>query len=146
MAVLSAHVVPAPYYDPAFPIGVRDYPVEAANTWYRGSIVCHSAGLVVNDSANADTGLGVCFEGGTTTAANQTVKVSVSGIWWFACAQFATADLWLIHGPAVTSDNPADMDLAGAGDPSGIGTLVHCDVTATSGWLDLRQRVVPVNT
>jgi len=143
---LSAHVTPAPYYDPAFPIGVRDYPVEGADVFYRGAILCHSSGLVVADNANADTGLGVCTEETTTTAANQIVKVSVSGVWWFSCAQFATADLWLIHGPAVTSDDPADMDLAGVGDPSGIGTLVHIDVTAASGWLDLRQRVVPVNT
>ena len=143
---LSAHVTPAPYFDPAFPIGSREYPVEAANTFYRGSIVCHSAGLVVNDNANADVGLGVCVQGKVTTAANQILRVAVSGVWWFACAQFDTADHWTIFGPAVTSDDPADMDAAGVGDPSGIGTLVHTDVTGTSGWLDLRQRVVPVNT
>ncbi len=143
---LSADVNPAPYYDPAFPIGERDYAVEGADEFYRGAILCHSSGLVVADNANADTGLGVCTERVTTTAANQIVKVAVAGIWWFACAQFATGDLWLIHGPAVTKDEPTLMDLAGVGDPSGIGTLVHVDVTAVSGWLDLRQRVVPVNT
>jgi hypothetical protein len=146
MAALSANVFPAPYYDPAFPIGERDYPVETADEFYQGAIVCHSAGLVVANNENADTGLGVCTERATTTAANETVKVAVAGIWWFACAQFDDADFWTIFGPAVGTDNPADMDAAGVGDPSGIGTLVHLDVDGTSGWLDLRQRVVVINT
>ena len=143
---LTADVNPAPYYDPAFPIGERDYAVEGADEFYRGAILCHSAGLVVADNANGDTGLGVCTERATTTAANETVKVAVAGIWWFTCAQFDDADLWTIFGPAVTKDEPSLMDAAGAGDPSGIGTLVHMDVDGASGWLDLRQRVVPVNT
>lgn len=143
---LSANVTPAPYYDPAFPIGERDYPNETSDVFYRGAILCHSSGLVVANNENADTGLGVCTQGITTTAANQVVKVAVAGVWWFACGQFDDADFWTIFGPAVSSDDPADMDAAGAGDPSGIGTLVHLDVDGTSGWLDLRQRVVPVNT
>lgn len=143
---LTADVNPAPYHDPAFPIGERDYAVEGADEFYRGAIACHSAGLAVVNNENADTGLGVVTERKTTAAANEVVKIAVAGIWWFACAQFDDADLWTIFGPAVTKDEPSLLDAAGVGDPSGIGTLVHLDVDGTSGWLDLRQRVVVVNT
>ena len=146
MAALSAPVIPAPYYDPAFPIGEREYPVEAADAFYRGAILCHSGGLAVADNDNADTALGVCTRGVTTTAANQVVKIAVSGIWWFACNDFTTALLWTLFTAVAASDNPADMVAAGVGTPSALGTLVHCDVTTVSGWLDLRQRVLVLNT
>ncbi len=146
MAAFSAHVTPAPYYDPAFPIGEHDYPVETADVFFRGAVLCHSSGLIVADNADADTTVGVCTQGITTTAANDVVKVAVTGIWWFACNDFTSANLWVILAPLATSDNPADMLPVAAGTPSALGTLVHSDVSGTSGWLDLRQRVIPVNT
>jgi hypothetical protein len=146
MAALTGNVTPAPYYDPGFPIGERYYPVEAADEFYRGAILCFSSGLVVADNADADTGLGVCTKRVTTTAANQVVMVATHGVWWFAAVALTTASLWTLMSPLATSDNPADMTPSTGAVPSPIGTVVHCDVTATSGWVDQTQRVVPANT
>jgi hypothetical protein len=147
MAALTAAVVPAPYYDPAFPIGERYYASSAAaDVFYRGAIVCADAGLVVADNADADTCLGVCTKGTTVTGAAEPVAVATHGVWWFAAVAFTTALQWTLFGPLATSDNPADMVSLAGGNPSCLGTLVHCDVTTVSGWIDLAQRVVPANT
>ncbi len=147
---LSADVNPAPYYDPAYPIGERQYGANAADEYYRGAIVCKSAGatvgLTVVDNADADTTMGVCTKRATIAAQNEVVYVAISGVWWFTCANFETANLWGLFSPAAASDDPADLDDAAGGKPSALGTLVHNDVTATSGWLDLVQRVVVLNS
>ena len=147
---LSADVNPAPYYDPAYPIGERQYGANAADEYYRGAIVCKSAGAVVGltvvDNADADTAMGVSTKRVTVAAQNDVVYVATQGVWWFACANIETADLWTIYAPAAGSDDPADLDTYAGGMPSALGTVVHCDVTATSGWLDLCQRNVVANT
>jgi hypothetical protein len=147
---LAANVTPAPYYDPAYPIGEREYGANAADEYYRGAIVCKSAGAVIGltvvDNADADTTLGVSTKRVTVTAQNDVVYVAVAGVWWFACANFETANLWGLFAPAAGSDDPADLDDLGAGTPSALGTLVHNDATGVSGWLDLCQRVVVLNS
>ena len=147
---LSANVNPAPYFDPAYPIGERQYGANAADEYYRGAIVCSSAGatvgLTVVDNADADTTLGVCTERVTIAAQDEVVSVATHGVWWFTCANFEKANLWGLFAPAAASDDPADLDDLAGGTPSALGTLIHNDVTATSGWLDLTQRVVVANT
>ncbi len=146
MGALTAAVVPAPYYDPAFPIGKRYYAVEGADVFYRGAILCFSSGLVVADNADADTGLGVCTQQVTTTAANDVVQVATHGVWWFANTAFDTEDIWTLFSPAAASDNPADLLLSTGAVPSPIGTLIHNDVDMISGWIDMNQRVLVANT
>jgi hypothetical protein len=123
-----------------------EYPVEAADEWYVGAVVCHSAGLVVADNANADSCLGINLSRVTTTAANQLVTVHVKGVWWIAAAGIVTAALMGLLHPLATSDNPADMVVSGVGNPSCLGTIVHVGTTATDGYVDLDMRVIVVNT
>lgn len=147
MGALTADVSPAPYHDPAFPIGERYYESSAAgDVFYRGAVVCTDAGLVVADNADADTGLGVCTRGVTVTGAGEPVMVATHGVWWFAATAFDTEDIWTLFSPAAGSDNPEDLTLSTGAVPSPIGTLVHNDVDTVSGWLDLTQRVVVANT
>ena len=147
MAALSAAVVPAPYYDPAFPIGARHYESSAAaDVFYRGAIVCDDAGLVVADNADGDAGLGVVIAGVTVTGAGEAVLVATHGVWWFAATAFDTEDIWTLFSPAAASDNPADLTLSTGAVPSPIGTLIHNDVDTVSGWIDMTQRVLVANT
>ena len=73
----------------------------------------------------------------TATAADDPVRVHVAGIWWVAAAGCTDANLGALMGPLVTSDNPADIKAQSASDPFGLGQLIHVDVTAASGWINL---------
>lgn len=146
MAALSANVTIPPRHIPKTPLRELTYPVEGADEWYVGAVVCHSSGLLVADNANADTCVGICLERKTTTAATQIVRVNISGVWWIAAAGCIIADIMEPLGPLATSDNPADILLVAGGNPSALGMLLHCGTTGTDGYVDLDQRVDPVNT
>lgn len=126
------------------------YPANAADEYYIGAIVCKSLGAdigkVVVDNADADASLGICLERVTVAAADEPVRVHVKGVWWIACANFETGNLWGLFSPAAGSDDPADINDAVGAVPATLGTLVHVGTTATDGYLDIDQRVVVANT
>jgi hypothetical protein len=149
MAALAANMNLPPRHVPNTPTLQGIFPANAADEYYIGAIVCSSAaattGRVVVSNADADTTLGLCLERQTVAAAGELITVHLKGVWWIACAQFATGDLWVLHAPTAASDNPADLVTLGIGTPSALGTLIHVDATGVSGYLDFDHRVVPAN-
>lgn len=148
MAALGANANPPPRPNPATPHLEFEYPATGADEFYRGAVIGETttAGTVNCVLADADESIGFCVQRATATAANDPIRVAITGIWWVACAQFATGDLWHAHAPAAASDNPADINTAGAGTPGTLGILVHVDATGVSGWLNLDWKVVPANS
>jgi hypothetical protein len=149
MAALTANMTLPPRHVGGSPDLSFEYPANATDEYYVGAIVCESAGAtvgrVVVDNADADTTLGINLSY-VSAVADTLITVHVKGVWWIACANFETANIWGLFAPAAGSDNPADLDDLGAGLPSALGTLVHVGTTATDGYIDLDQRVVVANT
>ena len=145
---LTADVIPMPRPDPAYPVIEREYPCEAAGAeiWYRGSVVCQSVGLLVNDNADADLTIGFCTEHLATAAANTPVKVAITGIWWVAAVALTDAGLLTATYPLAGSDDPAEINLTTLTNPSALGLLVHVDATAVSGWIHLGIKSNPTNS
>ena len=145
---LTANANPMPRPDPAFPVIERIYKAAAADDFYRGAVLCATAGKANSAGANDDQVIGFCTRRSIATAANDPVYIAITGVWWVAAAGMADADLGTTAHPLVTSDNPADIIAQGAasGDPRALGTIVHVDVTATSGWVDINNRVAATNS
>lgn len=108
---------------------------------YRGALATAAVGTgtLVVTSADASEFVGVCLERKTFTGVAGFVRVYIEGVFWWATTYAADANFANTGYAACTaaSDNPADIVQLGAGTTGQIGTLVHVDVTGTSGWFDI---------
>lgn len=108
---------------------------------YRGALVTAAVGTgtAVVTSVDASEFVGVSTERKTFAAVAGTLKVYINGIFWWATAYAADANFCNTGYAAATaaSDNPADILQLAAGTTGQIGTLVHVDVTGTSGYFDI---------
>ncbi len=119
----------------------------AADTYFRGSVLCVTAATGVLDAspADADKFVGVCLER-VVAAANDFVRVGVMGRFLFVAATMVDANIGEILHPLVASDNPADMVAAIAaggsiGNPTAAGLIDQVTDTAnTTGWLNTAIR------
>lgn len=109
--------------------------------FYRGALITAAVGTgtAVCTSADASEFVGISLERKTFTAAAGTLRVYIDGVFWWATAYAADANYANTGYAACTaaSDNPADIIQLAAGTTGQIGTLVHVDVTGTSGWFDI---------
>ena len=109
--------------------------------FYRGALLCAAPGTGTAVCTTADTTefVGVCLERKTFAGVAGTVRVYIDGVFWWATTHAADATYCNTGYAACTaaSDNPADIVALGAGTTGQIGTLVHVDVTGTSGWYDI---------
>ena len=146
MATLTADVAYVP--DPARVVGLRQFPSDSADTYFRGGIAHHTASTVTLTPTAGEFFLGVLSEHIVTAAAGEMVWVATAGRFHFANANFELGDLEkLMQMPAAALfDNPADLDDATAGAAGGVGVLDQVTVTAVSGWLDISRRVAATNT
>jgi hypothetical protein len=146
MATLDADV--AVVFDPSRNIGLRQFPSDSADTYFRGGLAHHTASTATLTPTAAEFFLGVIMEHRVTAAAAELVWVATSGRFHFANGNFEVGDLdVLFQMPAAALfDNPADLDDAVAGAAGGVGVLDQVTVTATSGWLDISRRVAATNT
>jgi hypothetical protein len=148
MATLAADV--AVQFDPRWDIGAIERPATAADTYYRGGLA-HSitaTGLLTLTPADADYYAGVILEHQVVAAAQELVWVGSAGRWYFACANFTLANVnetFAIQAADLT-DNPATLDVTGAGDAGAAGTLWFCTSDGVAGWLDTDNRSLIVNT
>lgn len=108
---------------------------------YRGALVTAAVGTgtAVVTSIDASEFVGVSTERKTFAAVAGTLKVYINGIFWWATAYAADANFGNTGYAAATaaSDNPADILQLAAGTTGQLGTLVHVDVTGTSGYFDI---------
>jgi hypothetical protein len=137
MAALTANAVTPPRHDPGSPKFEVTFKAHAADVFYLGALCAETAGRVHVPPADGENTIGICLSPVTTTAQDDPVRVHVRGIWWFAAAGCTDANLMQLMAPLATSDNPADILAQGAATPFALGELIHVDVTATSGWVDL---------
>lgn len=140
MAALSANATIV--YEPARPPIERIWKVGAiTDEIYRGALatLAVATGTLVVTSIDASEFVGVVKERKTFAAVAGTCKVYIDGIFWWATSYAADANLANTGYAACTaaSDNPADILQLAAGTTGQIGTLVHVDVTGTSGWFDI---------
>jgi putative intracellular protease/amidase len=144
MAALSANTTVI--YDPgAPPLGGdqgKIWPVGAiTDEFYRGALITAAVGTgtAVCTSADASEFVGVCAERKSFTGTAGVLRVYINGVFWFATTYAANANYANTGYAAATaaSDNPADIIQLAAGTTGQVGTLVHVDVTATSGWFDI---------
>lgn len=141
MAALSANATVVPRHDPGSAKFEASFKATGADEYYVGAIVCGTSGKALVTNADGTISLGFTLQRKTVLAADEPIKVNVLGVWWVAAADFADADSLMIGmSPLASSDNPADIVNTSAATPGQLGLVIHIDVTATSGWLDLGQR------
>lgn len=108
---------------------------------YRGALVTAAAGTgtAVVTSLDASEFVGVSLERKSFTGTAGFLRVYIDGVFWWATTYAADANYANTGYAACTaaSDNPADIIQLAAGTTGQIGTLVHVDVTGTSGWFDI---------
>ena len=146
MATLTADVTFR--HDASRNIGLRQFPTDGADTWFRGGLSHHTASTATLTPSAGEFFLGVNAEHLVAAAAGEMVWVATSGRFHFACANFELGDLdVLMQMPAAALfDNPADLDDAAVGAAGGVGVLDQVTVTAVDGWLDISRRVAATNT
>jgi hypothetical protein len=82
-------------------------------------------------------------------SASDLVWIGSAGRWFFACDDFAIADMnkaFAINSTATLFDNPADMRIQTAGDPGAVGYLYQVGTTVVDGWLNTDHRMAPTNS
>jgi len=146
MATLTADV--AVVFDPSRNVGLRQFPSDSADTFFRGGIAHHTASTATLTPAATEFFLGVIMEHRVTAASGEMVWLATSGRFHFANSNFEVGDLdVLMQMPAADLfDNPASLDDAAVGAAGGVGVLDQVTVTGTSGWLDISRRVGATNT
>ena len=145
MAALSADASPLPRSDPRVPALSFFYKATGADEYFRGAVVCETAGKALLTNLNAAETLGFSLGRVTVAAADEPVEVAIGGVWWVEATLLADAALITTVHPLAASDNPADLVVTAATNPGALGLLIHVDVTTTSGWIDLGQRSIPTN-
>lgn len=141
MAALAANAATPPRRNPGSAKFEPSFKATGADEYYVGAIVCATSGKALVTNADGTATLGFTMQRKTVAAADEPIKVHVTGIWWVAAVDFADADSLMIGmSPLASSDNPADIVNTSAATPGQLGLVIHIDVTATSGWLDLGQR------
>lgn len=149
MAALTADI--ALKFDPRWDIGLIQFNASAADTYYRGGLahlLNDGSGLTLTP-VDADNYMGVVMEHKVVTAATELVWIGSAGRWFFACDDFAIADMnkaFAIDSTATLFDNPADMRIQAAGDPGAVGYLYLVGTTVVDGWLNTDHRQAPTNS
>ncbi len=146
MAALSANLAGFPVYDGSarnIPTGGDQglvFKVGAiTDEFYLGAIATYAVGtgLVVVTSLDASEFAGVIAKRASFTGSAGTCQLFIDGVFWFANTNFTDANYGKAFAATAASDNPADLVTLGAGTTGQVGRLMHVDVTATSGWLDI---------
>ena len=125
--------------------------VTGADTFYKGACLSVDAdtavGTVELDNANVDQAWGICENRLVATAAGDLVTGWVRGVFWLTgnTAGLVIVNHGLTLGETAGSDDPADLVISGIGTCGAMGTLLHVEVTAVSGYIDLSQRSLIIN-
>jgi len=140
MAALAANT--GIRYNPARSPLEYVWPVGAiTDEFYRGALLTFAVGTgtAVCTSIDASEFLGVCTERKSFTGTAGVIKAYIDGVFWWATAYAANANVGNTGYAACTaaSDNPTEIIQLAAGTSGQLGTLVHVDVTGTSGWFDI---------
>lgn len=140
MAALSANTTLRP--DLTVPPRERIWKVGSqTDEFYIGALITAAVGTgtAICTSPDASEFVGISMERKSFVSAAGTLRVYIDGVFWFATTHAADATFANTGYAAATaaSDNPADIVALGAGTTGQIGTLVHVDVTGTSGWYDI---------
>lgn len=147
MAALSADITYK--FDARWDIGLVEYAPTTADVYYRGGLahVVTATGLSTLTPADADHYAGVVSEHISATTSDL-VWLATAGRWYFACANFTHANRMVAFATQSTdlTDNPATLDVVGAGDAGACGVLWKVVTTATDGWLNTDMRVAPSNS
>lgn len=146
MATLAADINVV--FDPTFPIGLTQFLPTAADIYYRGGLAhtVAATGLSTLTPADADLYAGVVMQHLSATTATH-VWLATSGHFLFTCSNFTAANrgkTFAIQAADLT-DNPATLDVQGAGDAGACGTLIQIDTADGAGWLNTDQRFAVVN-
>ena len=147
MATLAADI--AVVFNPSYPIGLGQFGPTGTDIYFRGGLAHKvvATGKCTLAPADADPGIGVVMEHKSATTADL-IWIATSGIFNFACANFTDANQNGIFAQQSTdlTDNPASLDVVGAGDAGAMGKLVLVDSTGVSGWLNLSIRIADSNS
>lgn len=136
MATLAANTTLR--YDPVSNPIERIFKTGAiTDEFYIGAFACCTAGLILVTNADATEFMGIVTERKSLTGTASTVKAYLSGVFWAANTNFTDANYGVAFACTAASDNPADLVTLGAGTTGQVGTLVHVDSTAVSGWIDI---------
>lgn len=136
-------------FDARFDIGLIEYAPTAADIYYRGGLahVVTATGLSTLTPADADHYGGVVSEH-LSAATTDFIWLATTGIWLLACANITHANRMVALAMQSTAlfDNPADLDVVGAGDAGACGVVWKVKTTATDGWVNTNMRVAPSNS
>lgn len=147
MAALAADINVV--FDPRYDIGLTQFAPTAADIYYRGGLAHKVAAnsLATLTPADADSYLGVVMEHAIVTTSSLVWLATTGKFWFTGVATFTNANVNGIFAIQATDlfDNPATLDVQGAGDAGACGKLVTVDATTVSGWLNTNVRAADVN-
>lgn len=122
---------------------------EVADTYYRGGIAYHTAGLLQLTPLATEEFAGVIMErpDPNPIVANDLIAIAITGrfFWLFAGALDASFNSPVSMPAAALFDNPADLVISAAGTAGSVGTLDHVVSTGVSGWVNIDRRALPTN-
>ena len=122
---------------------------EAADTYFRGGIAHHTAGLLQLTPTATEESAGVIMErpDPNPIVANDLINIAITGRFFFAFAGALDADFMegVSMPAAALFDNPADLVVNVAGTAGQVGILDHVTSTAVSGWVNISRRSAPTN-
>lgn len=145
MATLAADV--GIEYDGNHPPSLIQVKAEVADTYFRGGLAHHTAGLLQLTPTAAEEFAGVVWQH-LVAAANDLVWIAITGRYFYAFAGALDADFnkTMAMPAADLTDNPASLVVSAAGTAGAVGTLDHVTSTGVSGWVNIDRRAVPVNS
>jgi len=147
MATLSADV--AIVFDANHPPSLAQVKGEVADTYYRGGLAHHTAGLLQLTPTAGEEFAGVIWgrPDPNPIVANDLVWIAITGRFFWLCAEALDANygLTMAMPAADLTDNPASLVENTAGTAGAVGTLDHVVSTGVSGWVNIDRRAIPVN-
>ena len=147
MAALSANV--EIQFDGNLTPSLAQVKGEVADTYFRGGLAHHTAGLLQLTPAITEEYAGVIWgqPDPNPIVANDLVWIAITGRFHFAFVGALDGDFNDIMSmpAAALFDNPADVVVSAVGDAGGIGILDHVTSTAVSGWINTNRRAIPTN-
>jgi hypothetical protein len=122
---------------------------ETADTYYRGGLAHHTAGLLQLTPLATEEFAGVIMErpDPNPIVANDLVYIAITGRFFWAFAGALDADFMAgVSMPAAALfDNPADLVVNAVGTAGQVGILDHVVSTGVSGWVNIERRSAPTN-